>query len=136
MGSTLKKDITTIIKKRIQYKDGESKLIEKQEERIKKQPSEQLNSNKFLIRKSIREDIKTIIKSKREEKKPEYKLIMLLKEKYHKDELNEIPKFYRKFESLMARYNKEAIRYIEEFLEITEKLEKLNNKLSNREKQT
>ena len=59
---------------------------------------------------------------------------MLLMEKYHEEELNEIPKLYRKLENLRVINEKEAIRYIEEFLEITENLEKLNKKLSNREK--
>ena len=58
----------------------------------------------------------------------------VLKKKYHQEEFNEIPKFYRRLENMRAESDKETLEYIEEFLEITQKLGKLNNKLNNRKK--
>jgi len=43
-------------------------------------------------------------------------------------------KYQNSTEKMRAESNKETMEYIEEFLEITQKFGKLNNKLSNREK--
>jgi len=77
---------------------------------------------------------KSFIRSKQEEKNSTYLILKALKKKYHKEEFNEIPKLYRKLENMRAESDKETLEYIEEFLEITQKLGKLNNKFSNWEK--
>ena len=66
--------------------------------------------------------IKAFIKNKTEEKKSAYALIKSLEKKYKEEELNEIPKLYRKLENLNASNEKEVINYIDEFLEIIGKL--------------
>jgi hypothetical protein len=45
-----------------------------------------------------------------------------------------MPKLFRRLENMRAKSDKETLEYIEELLEITQKLGKLYSKLSNREK--
>jgi len=128
-------DIVKEVEKKYTTKDkkGNDILSEEGENKIKEH---KMNNFKVLsfLRKSVDAKIKSFIRSKEEEKNSAYLILKVLKKKYHEEEFNEIPKLYRRLENMRAESDKETLEYIEEFLEITQKLGKLNNKLSNREK--
>ena len=106
-------------------------LSEEGENKIKEHKINNFKVMSFL-RKSVDAKIKFFIRSKEEEKNSAYLILKVLKKKYHEEEFNE--KLYRRLENMRAESDKETLEYIEEFSEITQKLGKLNNKLSNREK--
>ena len=136
LGEYVERDIEEIINETTaKYTDKHTGLSEEGEEKIRKH---KMNNSKVIsfTKRSVNSKIKAFIKNKTEEKKSAYALIKLLEKKYKEEELNEIPKLYRKLENLNASNEKEVINYIDEFLEIIEKLSELNIKLNNREKLT
>ena len=128
-------DIVKEVEKKYTTKDkkGNDILSEEGENKIKEHKINNFKVMSFL-RKSVDAKIKFFIRSKEEEKNSAYLILKVLKKKYHEEEFNEISKLYRRLENMRAGSDKETLEYIEEFLEITQKLGKLNNKLSNREK--
>jgi len=96
-----------------------------------------MNNSKVIsfIKRLVNTKIKAYIKNKTEEKKSIYVLIKLLEKNYREKELNVILKLYRKLENLKAINKREVINYIEEFIEITRKLNEFYIKF-NREKLT
>ncbi|KAG4101721.1 hypothetical protein H8356DRAFT_1421737 [Neocallimastix lanati (nom. inval.)] len=83
LGEYVEKDIIIFIKATTtKYNDGRGKN--------QKAPNDQFKSNKF-------------------HKKISYKLIMLLKERYHNDELIKTTKLYKKLENIRTRNDKEEI---------------------------